>query len=203
MSTQTKRVPNRQERRQVQQRKRARAAFIKRLTGPSLWIILALIIVGGIAFLSLTNRGVANSAYLPVGGVSCDEGEQTAFHIHAHLTMYINGKQTALPAGVGIAPDLSCLYWLHTHATDGVIHIEAPKGASFTLNNFLQIWSTHFQQLGYPSQLNSTTGWQVYVNGKPFKGNFHTIPLQAHTLITLAYNSPGIHPDTTYNWNGL
>jgi len=64
-------------------------------------------------------------------------------------------------------------------------------------------WENRFSQLGYPSQLDLTEGWQVYVNGKPFTGDFHTIPLQAHTLITLAYNSPGVRPDTNYNWNGL
>ena len=44
---------------------------------------------------------------------------------------------------------------------------------------------------------------QAYVDGKPYKGDFHKIPLKAHTLITLAYNSPNVKPDTTYNWNGL
>ncbi len=63
--------------------------------------------------------------------------------------MYIDGNKMPVPAQVGIAPDSSCLYWLHTHANDGVIHIEA-----------------------------------------------------RHTLITLAYNSPGVQPDTTYPWNG-
>ncbi|HEX4207231.1 MAG TPA: hypothetical protein VHZ51_24140 [Ktedonobacteraceae bacterium] len=41
------------------------------------------------------------------------------------------------------------------------------------------------------------------MNGKPHQGDFHTIPLNPHALITLAYNSPGITPDTTYNWQGL
>src|SRR5258707_15787 len=43
--------------------------------------------------------------------------------------------------------------------------------------DFLDIWSSHFSQLGYPSELNQTTGWQVYVDGKPFTGDFHTIAL--------------------------
>src|SRR6266566_3501100 len=104
---------------------------------------------------------------------------------------------------VGIAPDGSCFYWLHTHSNDGVIHIEAPSGRSFTLGNFLDIWGKRFAQLGYPSELDQSDGWQAYINGKPFAGDFHTIPLQAHTLITLAYHSPGVKPDTTYDWNGL
>ncbi len=203
MSTQTRRTPSRQERRLEEQRKRARAARVKRFTAPTLWTVLVLAIIGVVAFLAFNNQGVANAAYTPVGGISCDSGEHTDFHIHAHLTLYIDGKHTDLPAGVGIAPDGSCFYWLHTHKTDGVIHIEAPKGASFTFDNFLKIWSGHFQQLGYPSQLNASTGWQVYVDGKPFAGDLQTIPLHDHTLITLAYNSPGIKPDTTFNWDNV
>lgn len=176
---------------------------MKRLAAPILWSAFALLVIGIITFFFVANSNVVNSAYPPVNNVSCDEGEQTAFHIHAHLTIYINGKQQPLPAGVGIAPDLSCFYWLHTHDSTGIIHIEAPKGATFTLDNFLQIWSSHFQSSGFPKELNTRTGWKVYVDGKPYTGDFHSIPLHAHTLITLAYNSPGIKPDTTFNWGNL
>ncbi|MDQ6661906.1 MAG: hypothetical protein M3Z24_13210, partial [Chloroflexota bacterium] len=58
-------------------------------------------------------------------------------------------------------------------------------------------------QSNYISQLASASGWTTYVNGQPYKGDFHSIPLQAHTLITLAYNSPNVKPDTTYNWGNL
>jgi hypothetical protein len=116
--------------------------------------------------------------------------------------MYINGQVLPLPSQIGIAKDQSCLYWLHTHDTSGVIHMEAPANHSFVLGNFLDEWSTEFAALGYPPQLDQT-GWQAYVNGKPYNGDFHKIPLQAHTLITLMYNSPNAVPDTTYNWNGL
>lgn len=208
-SSQSKeRSSTRQQRRQDGFRRRAaaqqRAARVKRFLTPGLWILFALVIVGLFVFVILYNQSApVNPAYPPVDGVSCDSSEQSNFHIHANLTIYINGKQTAPPPGIGIAPDNSCIYWLHTHNTDGMIHIEAPGGSSITLKNLLDIWSGHFSQLGYPGELNQTARWQVYVDGKPFKGNFHTIPLRAHTVITLAYNSPGVHPNTNINWNGL
>lgn len=151
---------------------------------------------------SSQGQKVVNPNYPPVDNVYCDQQEQTAFHIHAHLTMYINGQALPLPAQVGIAKDQSCLYWLHTHDTTGVIHIEAPANHSFTFGNFLDEWSNQFSTLGYAPQLDQT-GWQVYVNGKLYNGDFHKIPLAAHALITMAYNSPHVTPDTTYNWNGL
>jgi hypothetical protein len=207
MSKQNVRQQTRQERRREEQRRREeerrRAAGRKRITTFIVIGVAALAVAGLIYFVVAQNQTPANAAYPPVDSVSCQSTEQGGTHVHAHVTIYMNGKQTPLPANVGIAPDGSCLYWLHTHDGTGVIHIEAPANVSVTFGDFLDIWEQRFQQLGYPGQLSDSTGWQVYVNGKPFTGDFHKIPLQSHTLITLAYNSPGVQPDTNYNWNGL
>jgi hypothetical protein len=143
---------------------------------------------------------VVNPAYPPVNGIYCDSLEQTAYHIHAHLTIYINGNPVAVPQGVGIAPDQSCLYWLHTHTGDGVLHIEAPKKVSPTLGDFLDIWGQGFSSLSYHNELASPAGWTVYVDGKPVTSNFNQLVLQEHMVITIAYNSPNITPDSSFNW---
>jgi hypothetical protein len=109
----------------------------------------------------------------------------------------------AVPAGIGIDQNNQCYYWLHTHDVTGVLHIEAPQPGAYTLGTFFRLWEQRFSQLGYPSQLNQTTGWKVDVNGKPYNGDFHNIALSPHTLITMAYNTPDVQPDTVYNWNGL
>jgi hypothetical protein len=143
---------------------------------------------------------VVNPAYPPVEGIYCDSLEQTAYHIHAHLTIYINGQPVSIPQGVGIATDQSCLYWLHTHANNGVIHIEAPRKVSPTLGNFLDVWGQSFSQLGFHNELASSADWTVYVDGKKVTSNFNQLVLQPHMVITIAYNSPNITPDTSYNW---
>ena len=207
MSKQTARQLTRQERRREEQQRREEerrhAARRKRITIFSIIGVVALAVAGLVYLVVAQSQTPANAAYPVVDNISCQSTEQGGTHIHAHVTMYVNGTKTPIPANVGIAPDSSCLYWLHTHDDSGVIHIEAPEGVSATFGNFLDIWGQRFLQVGYPSQLSDATSWQVYVNGKPFRGNFHTIPLQSHTLITLAYNSPGVQPDTTYPWNGL
>ena len=144
-----------------------------------------------------------NPSYPGVDGIYCDTLEQTAYHVHAHVSIWINGQLSAIPADVGIAPDTSCYYWLHTHNTDGIVHIEAPAKTTPTLGDFFDIWDSHFSSLGYPIQLADPTNWKVWIDGKPYSGNFRNISLQAHELITLAYNSPNVKPDTTYAWNGL
>ena len=90
---------------------------------------------------------------------------------------------------------------MHTHDTTGVLHIEAPQGREFTLGNFFHIWGGQFPQLKYPLELEqSGSSWQVYVDGKPYTGDFHNLVLKSHMVITLAYQSPNIQPDTTYDW---
>lgn len=153
---------------------------------------------------STSNSTPVNSAAYPtVDGISCDTQEQLAYHIHVHLSLYMNGSPVQLPANIGIASDQSCYYWLHVHDGSGVVHIEAPTQKIYTLGNFFHIWGQAFPQLQYPVELESTNDWQVYVNGKLYTGDFHNIPLTAHTLVTMAYKSPGVKPDTTYNWGDL
>ena len=135
-----------------------------------------------------------------VDGIRCQTAEQTIFHIHSHLTIFINGTQRQLPAGVGIpgsrtvqspqgpvAQGGSCLYWLHTHAPDGIIHVESPVHRTFTLGNFFDEWG---QPLG-PSTLGPVTGHVVAIyNGQVYQGNPRDIPLNAHAQIQLEVGKP-------------
>ena len=101
-------------------------------------VAAAVLVVAALVYFAIVQaQAPANAAYPAIDGVSCDSGEHGDFHIHAHVSIYIDGKPATVPAQIGIAPDSSCLYWLHTHSSDGVIHIEAPNGLSITLKNLL------------------------------------------------------------------
>lgn len=156
---------------------------------------------------STNSTATAIASMPPVGlnSIQCNSTEQLTYHVHAHVSIYINGQPATIPAGIGIdqtnQPQV-CYYWLHTHNPDGVIHIEAPGPNNFVLGTFFDEWKQKFSQLGYPQQLDQA-GWTAYVNGKPYNGDFRNITLTSHTLITLAYNSPNVKPDTEYNWDGL
>src|SRR4029077_17610880 len=41
-----------------------------------------------------------------VDGIKCERAEQVLFHIHAHLTIFVNGKARQVPYGIGIGPPL-------------------------------------------------------------------------------------------------
>jgi hypothetical protein len=150
---------------------------------------------------------VAGSASgLTIDGISCQTSEQTLFHIHAHLSVFVNGRQRQIPAAIGIpgaqAENTSqgpfvatgnCFYWLHTHAADGIIHIESPVHRTYTLGNFFDEWG---QPLG-PDQVGPATGHVVALyNGKVYEGNPRNIPLNAHAQIQLEVGSPLIDPQT-------
>ena len=137
------------------------------------------------------------TAHTAVYVVQCLQGEQLAYHIHMHLTIYQNGRKISIPGRIGIT---SCYYFLHTHIPDGVIHIESLIQGIYTLGSFLYLWKTKFSPLQYPTLLDKNSGWTSYRNGKRYNGDFYTIGLNSHDLITLIYNSPGVQPDTTYAW---
>ncbi len=203
----------RRDRREEQRRReeeRLRAAKRNRIViGVSILAVVLAIGVSVYFFTMGNNNSTAatlqsdNPSYPVVNNIACQANEQVAYHVHAHLSLYINGQQVQIPQGVGIASDQSCYYWLHTHDTTGVIHIEAPSQQVFTLGTFFKEWNNEFPQLQYPVQLSDTSGWKVYVNGKPYNGDFHNIDLTAHELITMTYQSPKAPIDTVYNWGDL
>ena len=149
----------------------------------------------------------------PVDGISCQTSEQTVFHIHAHLTIFVNGAARQVPAAIGIpgaqatntpqGPFIeagTCFYWLHTHAADGIIHIESPVQRTYTLGNFFDIWG---QPLG-PDQVGPASGHVVAIyNGQVYQGNPRDIPLNAHAQIQLQVGTPLVEPQHITFPNGL
>jgi hypothetical protein len=147
---------------------------------------------------------VAGAGRGPVDGIQCLGNEQLAFHIHAHLTVFDHGIARSIPYGVGIeGPQTmstpqgifvnrgTCFYWLHTHAADGIIHIESPVVRSFTLGNFFDVWG---QKLG-PERVGPASGVVTAIyNGRLFKGNPRQIPLTAHAQIQLDVGRPLVAP---------
>jgi hypothetical protein len=147
-----------------------------------------------------------------VDGISCGPTEQLAYHIHAHLTVYDNGQPRSLPAGIGIpgsttaqttegpvAEGGQCIYWLHTHAPDGIIHVESPTQRVYTLGNFFDEWH---QPLS-PTRVAGVSGKvTAVVNGKPWTRSPSAIPLLPHAVIQLDVGSPAV-PFKSMSWSGL
>ena len=141
-----------------------------------------------------------------VDGIGCNTSEQTLFHIHAHLTLFVNGTARQVPASIGIPgatgqnspqgqfiSNGKCFYWLHTHAADGIVHIESPVHRTYTLGNFFDEWG---QPLG-PNQAGPAHGHVTAIyNGQVYQGNPRNIPLNAHAQIQLEVGSPLVGPES-------
>ena len=141
----------------------------------------------------------------PIDGIPCQRTMSIQFHIHTHLDIFVNGAQKRLPAGAGIVdPEASeqpggvymdtsnfstasCFYWLHVHADDGIIHLEAPHRVSFTLGQFFDVWGKTLSA----DQVGPERGPVVaFVNGKRWTDDPRSIPLVDHEDVQLDVGSP-------------
>ncbi len=141
-----------------------------------------------------------------IDGIHCDVNPKLVYHIHVHLSMFVDGKPKLLPAGIGIVPPVSvqrdslgyphvfsgkCFYWMHTHSESGIIHVESPVKRSFTLGAFFSEWgqSLSRQQLG-PFHGNVV----VYLNGKRTNINPSDIKMRELLVVTLEVGKPQVPP---------
>jgi hypothetical protein len=131
-----------------------------------------------------------------IDGIQCQTNEQVVYHIHAHLAVFVDGQPRQVPLGIGIGPPLelqhvssgdfvaggSCFYWLHTHASDGVMHIESPTQKQYTLGEFFDVWGQNLTAGQVGPEVGTVT---ALVDGQVYSGDPRAIPLASHTLIQL------------------
>jgi len=157
----------------------------------------------------------------PVDGIDCEPTMSNNYHIHIFLGVFYNGAQMALPIGVGMENPgtpvsgflntATCFYFLHTHDSSGIVHVEDPNPTNapitaslFTLQNVLDVWgitadANHFGPFNGPVEV--FTSGQVY-RGDQNNGtvpastltywgsNPNTIPLYSHELIYVFVGTP-------------
>jgi hypothetical protein len=178
-------------------------------------VVFAIVVIAGASLGGCSSGGQDTNPALLVSqagqtGAAVDDipssaAEQTQFHIHTHLQIYVNGAQKLIPFGVGIVAPYQlthsqngpfvnggkAFYWLHTHDETGVIHIESPVRRGFTLGNFFDIWG---QPLS-PDQVGPAHGTvTAFINGQPVSGNPRGIELYPHAVIQLNVGIPTVPP---------
>jgi hypothetical protein len=126
------------------------------------------------------------------------------FHIHAALFIYVNGKQTTVPANIGIDPQGRFISPIHTHDTSGVVHMESEKPYPFKLGEFINIWGIDFSKNnigGYKAGNGKVL--QLWVNGKQVADPVNYV-MKAHDVMILGYGKPGSFPHTKqFSFGGL
>jgi hypothetical protein len=146
-----------------------------------------------------------------VDGVQCAPVEQLAYHIHIHLQVYVDGQPRSLPGAIGIVGPVAqqtslgpfyaatgCYYWLHTHTSDGVIHVESPSLRVYTLGTFFDEWR---QPLSSTRVAGATGKVTAFINGRRWMKTPRALPLLPHAVIQLDVGSPAV-PFGTISWAG-
>lgn len=168
--------------------------------------IAGLIVAGALAMGIAAHAPVsAQSMFggLTIDGIECQSMEGAVEHIHTHLQLFKRGHAVTVPANAGIPQGGSCLYWVHTHTADGVIHIESPVAKTFTLGQFFDIWGetlSRTQAAGVHAPQGKTL--RVTVNGKPWAGDPNKIPLRDREEIVIQAGPPWGMPHSA-DWSKL
>ncbi len=131
-----------------------------------------------------------------VGTYDCFPTMPDDYHVHSHLSIFLDGVALAVPSEIGIVGEntpTECFYPLHTHDRSGKVHVEAVAPAQFTLGQFFRIW-------GQPLETGNVAG----LTGKPIviyitdnngvvtqaSGNWGDIELLTHREITIQVGTP-------------
>jgi hypothetical protein len=153
-------------------------------------------------------------------GLVPETAERLEFHVHAHLDVYIDGKQIVVPGGIGIDPSdpqvhrgiingfpayggisspcaNPCISPLHTHDATGVLHTESATQKENTLGQFFIEWNVKLDASCVGTYCKPATPVAIYVGGKRFDGDPTTIALSDHKEIAIVIGrAPGVIPST-------
>ena len=117
--------------------------------------------------------------------IGCDAGgHDDAYHIHSLVVVRQSGQVLAPPANIGITA--TCMYWVHTHTADGIVHVEAPATVHPTLGDFFTIWEATYpgdQLLAAARQ--AVIAGEVTVDDQPYEGNALDLTFADHMRIVL------------------
>ena len=124
-----------------------------------------------------------------LGALRLPAESDAAFHIHARLDIYVDGRRVPVPALIGIDPAGGLLAPLHTHDASGIVHVEADRPFPFTLGEFFDVWGVRFSD----RRLGAYASPQVYVDGRHSADPVRHV-LRAHDRIVIGIGPPGSFP---------
>jgi hypothetical protein len=164
---------------------------------------LALVFMAGAAVLVTSAAALAEMpAGQTVDGIRCDSSEGAVFHIHQHLTILDHGKPIDIPSDVGRPEAGACFYWMHTHTSDGIVHVESPVMRTFTLGNFFDIWGEPLSTTHVAAIVLKKGQLHVFLDGEPYHGDPRSIEMSLHADIVLEAGAPFVKPTPFTDWQG-
>lgn len=141
-----------------------------------------------------------------VAAAGLDTGPMgTADHHHVHLDVFVDGAEAPVPADVGVDPATGAMSAVHTHTSDGLVHVEADTaGQAFTLGQLFTQWDVRLTEDQVGSLVaTSDEPLKIYVNGVERAGDPAQLPLADRQQISLVYGDQDIDVPDTYDFSGV
>lgn len=137
-----------------------------------------------------------------------------AYHVHAHLDVFVNGRPESVPAGIGIDihdPAVHhvaltdgteayggiakpckqpCISPLHTHDDSGILHTEAARSHPNTLGELFTEWDVRLDRRCVGGYCRPSTSVLVYVDGDRYTGDPRAIELTNLREIAIVVGTP-------------
>jgi hypothetical protein len=158
----------------------------------------------------------------------CDPKEYLDdYHVHVYVGVIVNGEHLALPIAIGMKDPrkpmngyiskTKCYYFIHTHDSSGIVHIEdprnlAPSSVVYHLHDVLKVWGVKFSKqsfatfkgpvhvfVGQPPRLGATVVNSYTAVTRPLG----EIPVRSHEVIWIEignsyYSAKQLPPVTFY-----
>ncbi len=121
-------------------------------------IVLSLLVTGSLALFKQKNSSTINEENLNI--------PSAPIHWHPQLTIRINGQEQLIPVNIGLGGNVH--QPIHTHETDGTIHMEnnKPTLSTVTLGSFFKIWGKKFNKECIFEYCTDKGNITMYVNGQ-------------------------------------
>jgi hypothetical protein len=97
--------------------------------------------------------------------IPCDPKEYlNDYHVHIYIGVIFNGQHLALPMAIGMKDPrkpkdgyisrTGCFYYIHTHDSSGIVHIEdprnlAPSAVVYHLHDVLRVWGVSYSSMSF------------------------------------------------------
>jgi hypothetical protein len=153
---------------------------------------------------------------ITAAGLVPETRESLQYHVHAHLDVYIDGRHSTVPAGIGIVttdPGVQhgvfdgqptfggiklcaqpCISPLHTHDVTGVLHTESATLADNTLGQLFREWDVRLAPDCVGQYCAARTPVAVYVDGNQVPlGDAPRIALADQREIAIVIGRPPAH----------
>ena len=142
-------------------------------------------------------------------GLEMKRTEQLAYHVHAHLDVFVDGDPQVVPGGIGISRSVKprefqgetlvvlrgrcskpCISPLHTHDDSGVLHTESPVARPNTLGEFFTEWGVRLDETCVGGYCEPASPISIYLDGEEFTGNPREIELTNLLEIAIVIGTP-------------